>query len=376
MVKNSYLDAKTLRSYVFYAILAGLVGFVFWNFTKNYLTPIFLGLLFATITYPIYNKLSSKIGWIFYKFRFNLSAAITMITVTAILILILNIFITQLQKEIPKFAQDINAFISDIPNNQELISRLNISQDQASEVSKNLQKQINDFRDQSSDRTKLFQTLFNEQNISRVIQIGQQTVASATELIINLVLFYMVWFYGLTNGNEWQKKALDLFPFRQEEKDEIRKDVKNAVQNVFYANLGAGIIHASVIFTMLVAFGVPNQFIITFIVFLIGVLPLSPSEFAYAIPISLIFAKNPLAALILIPVSEAIILWVNYVFIPKIISDSGSDNTLLILLSIFSGVSFFGIMGFLIGPVIMIFAISLYKILTKRLAENDQTPTL
>jgi predicted PurR-regulated permease PerM len=44
----------------------------------------------------------------------------------------------------------------------------------------------------------------------------------------------------------------------------------------------------------------------------------------------------------------------------------------LILLSIFSGISFFGIMGFLIGPVIMIFAISLYKILAKRLKESGE----
>jgi predicted PurR-regulated permease PerM len=372
MVKNTHLDAKSLRSFVFYAILALIAGGIFWNFTKDYLTPIFLGFLFATITYPIYQNLSSHIGSIFYKFRFNLSAVITMITVTALLVIILNIFITQLQREIPKFAQAINSFISDIPNNKELVKTFNLSDEQASEVSKNMQKGINDFRDQSSDRVQLLQSLSNEQNLSRAIQIGQQTVAGAAELLINLVLFYFIWFYGLTKGNEWQKAILDLFPFRKDEKEEIQKDVKMAVRNVFYANLGGGIIHATVIFLMLVVFQIPNQFIITFIVFLIGVLPVSPSEFAYAIPISLIFGKNPTAALILIPVSEAIILWVNYVFIPKIISDTGSDNTLLILLSIFSGISFFGIMGFLIGPVIMIFAISLYKILAKRLKESGE----
>lgn len=288
------------------------------------------------------------------------------------LVIVLNIFITQLQKEIPKFAQDINSFISDIPNNKELLKTFNLSDSQASDLSKNMQKGINDFRDKSSDRVQLFQSLFSEQNLSRAIQIGQQTVAGAAELIINVVLFYLVWFYGLTKGDEWQKSVLDLFPFRKEEKEEIRKDVKMAVRNVFYANLGGGVIHASVVFLMLVIFQIPNQFIITFIVFLIGVLPLSPSEFAYAIPISLIFGKNPTAALILIPISEAIILWVNYFFIPKIISDSGSDHTLLVLLSIFSGVSFFGIMGFLIGPVIMIFAISLYKILARRLKEGAE----
>ena len=102
---------------------------------------------------------------------------------------------------------------------------------------------------------------------------------------------------------------------------------------------------------------------------MIGVLPLSPSEFAYAIPILIIAQSNPLLALVLAILAELIVLFTNYVFLPRVIISGSEGNPLLILTSVMSGIAIFGVMGFIIGPVLMILVQTLYQILTKREAK-------
>lgn len=99
---------------------------------------------------------------------------------------------------------------------------------------------------------------------------------------------------------------------------------------------------------------------------MIGVLPLSPSELGYAIPILIIAQSNPLAALILAILAEIIVLFTNYIFLPRVIVAASDGNPLLILTSVMAGIGIFGIMGFVIGPVLMILVQTLYSILVRR----------
>ena len=119
-------------------------------------------------------------------------------------------------------------------------------------------------------------------------------------------------------------------------------------------------------FVVMLIFGVPNIFILSVIIFLIGVLPLSPSELAYALPFLIILPTNPAAAIAFGIFGELVILFVNYVLMPKIINSGQEGNPLLIITSIISGISIFGIMGFVIGPMIMIFVQTLFSILVQR----------
>jgi predicted PurR-regulated permease PerM len=214
-------------------------------------------------------------------------------------------------------------------------------------------------------------TILNEDNLNRALNFGQQALNIVFNQIVYLILFYLAWYNALMFGDKWLEAIFTILPFKKNEKKVVTRDLEVGVRNVIYANILSGFIHTGACFLMMLLFGVDNIFIISLIVFLIGFLPASPSELGYAIPITIIFTKNPAAAVALAIIAELIILWANYLFLPKIILSGNEGNPLFVVTSVLVGIQIFGLMGFIIGPVIMIFINTLAQILLRRIRNED-----
>jgi predicted PurR-regulated permease PerM len=371
--KNPLKFAKV--DYFIFLLLILIIS-ILWIFNANFLSPLLLGLIFAILTYPIFNLISVTLSKIFKRNSSPFAAIITILSISGLLLGLVWIFWSQFKQEIPNFQSQISSYIQDLPNNSGIKTSLNLDDDEAKELSESLVNEYSSLQQKVANPSILLKESFSNENLGKFLQAGQQTLSRLVNFLINFVIFLLAWFYGLTLGVKWQQRVLEIIPFDDQEKQWIREDIMSGSRNVIYANLASGALHALICFLIMVIFGVQNKFILTTIIFLIGVLPLSPSELAYAIPIGIIFGKNPVAAIILIPLAEMVILWVNYVLIPKMISKDEDGNPLLILTSILSGIAIFGIMGFIIGPVIMIFIQTLYRIIIKRLAsKNIKTKT-
>ncbi|MEI6728275.1 MAG: AI-2E family transporter [bacterium] len=370
-MSDSKFSLKFTKIDYFVVFLTILILTTLWIFNVAFLSPLLLGLIFAILTYPIFSKIIKIFQKLLKKNLQPLAAVITIFTISGILFGFIYLFWSQFKRELPNFEDQISSYIQDLPNNPGLKGSFNLTDADAQKLSDSLVNEYKGVQDKIENPNILLKQSFNSDNLGKFLQVGQQTLARLVNFLINLVIFLLAWFYGLTLGMKWQKKVLEVIPFDDEERDWIREDIVAGSRNVIYANLASGALHATICFVIMLVFGVQNKFILTTIIFIIGVLPLSPSELAYAIPITIIFSKNPVAAIVLIPIAEAIILWVNYVLIPKMISSGEDGNPLLILTSILSGITIFGIMGFIIGPVIMIFIQTLYRIILKRLSPSN-----
>jgi predicted PurR-regulated permease PerM len=176
----------------------------------------------------------------------------------------------------------------------------------------------------------------------------------------------------LVYGKQWLNHIFKLLPFNDKEVKQITDDFQKGVRNVIYANVLSGFIHTIICAIAMTIFGIQSVFILSVLIFLIGVLPLSPSELGYAIPVLLIFPINPIFALVLAVIGELVILWTNYILVPKIIASGKEGNSLLILTSILSGISIFGLLGFIIGPLVIIFIQTIYSILVDRIGIKEE----
>lgn len=348
------------------SVLAFILFFL-WLFNRDYITPIALGFIMATLTYPIYVMVHSKAFGGGSKSR-GISSLLTIFGLCIIIGFILNIITREIIKEIPKFADDVLTFARTLPENQSvtnLLANVGIGRE-------TIQTIVSNFNEQVTSIARLFGAergnggVVNEQELNRVLSFSRQFFNIVFNQLVYLVIFILAWLNGLLFGRNWVHNLLSLIPLSNNEKKSIAINLKEGIRNVIYANLLSGLVHASFCFVLMFLFGIPNLFIITLIIFLIGILPLSPSELGYAIPFLLIFPINPPLILLLIPIAEIIILWVNNVLIPRIIASGQEGNPLLILTSILSGITLFGLMGFIIGPVIMIFIQTLYRIFVSR----------
>ena len=359
----------SIRLVVFIIILL-----VLWMFNSAFITPLLLGMIIATLSVPIYNfwvKQFSKLKFLANSFE-TVSSVFTILLVSVILFIGIDFLGTQVAREAPNFISGIANFARNIPKNESLINNLEkvgVSHENVLLGSDKINEQINKYVVPSGTKQKLNLELKPE-DFSRIFNFSGGLFKIVFDYLVYFVIFLLAWFNSLVSGKKWLKSIFGLMPFSEKEEESIVADLKNGVSNVVYANLLGGFIHASVCFLIMLIFGVPNIFILTIIIFLIGVLPLSPSELAYALPLLLILPNNPLSVIIIAPIAELIILFVNYVLMPKIINSGQAGNPLLIITSILSGITIFGLMGFIIGPMIMILIQTLYGILVSRSEEK------
>jgi predicted PurR-regulated permease PerM len=355
--------------------ILGIILYIIWVFNRNFTTPLLLGLVFATLTYPIYEFYLKKV-FTFLRGRkaIAISAITTILAALTVITILINVVATQLIREVPDFARTSVSFAQSLPNNNELInaiSGLGFAPDYVKDMLRNIESQVVGIGKNVGNDSNTASGFLNEANINNAFNFSRQTLNVLFNQLVYLSIFVLSWFQCLMNGENWLDHIFKLLPFNENEVSSIKNDFRDGVRNVIYANLLSGIIHATACFIFMWIFGIPNMFLLSILIFFIGVLPLSPSEFGYLIPILLVFPTNPVAALVFALIGEAIILWVNYILIPKIIASGEEGNPLLILTSILSGIAIFGLMGFIIGPLIIIFVQTLYRILMKRIDDEE-----
>jgi predicted PurR-regulated permease PerM len=102
--------------------IIGFILYVIWIFNRNFSTPLLLGLILATLTYPIYDFYLKKVfNFLSIKTNQMLSGITTMVLVLGIITIILNIVAAQLIREIPDFADSAISFAQSLPNNKDLL---------------------------------------------------------------------------------------------------------------------------------------------------------------------------------------------------------------------------------------------------------------
>ena len=213
-------------------------------------------------------------------------------------------------------------------------------------------------------------------NLQKVLNTSQQVLSSLFTQIVYIVIFLLAWFNGLVFGSKWIDTLINLFPLYNHESSSIKKNLAMGIRNVIYANLLSGILNMFGITLLCLIFGIPNIFILIVFAFIVGFLPISPSELAYVYPVIYILYLNPILGIVALILVEAYILWQNYVFLPGIVLSGTSGNPLFIITSVIAGISIFGVMGFIIGPAIMIFVNTLGGILMNRLYNKPTSESI
>lgn len=357
-------------------LVIGIILFFLWIFNQPYLSPLLFGFIVAVLTFPIFSWIRDLIALKIPKGQNPLAATLTILLLSGVLVLFLNIFMRQFIREIPGFVNAGLNFIRSLPDNQgllQILANFGIDRTQLEELTTNLLKQVATVLPGERTPGQTTNITVSEQMVAQALTIGRQTFNFIFDFIVNLVVFLLAWFNGLTLGSGWLKNIFSILPLNDQERESIQQDLKFGIRNVVYANLLSGVIHAVVVFIIGLIFGVESIFVISLLVFLIGFLPLSPSELGYLLVLVPLFFINPIAAIVLVPVVELIILWVNFVLTPKIIASGEEGNSLLILTSILSGISIFGLAGFIIAPVIMVFVQTLYRILRRHLTTAEES---
>ena len=352
---------RELLSLSFFLILFLIVSILFFNIIKIFLIPLVLAVTFSSLFYPLYKKIL-----VFFKSRKN-PASFTLLLIIVICVLIPTYFIGYLVVQ-----QAVDFYTT------------------ANEWVKNLSQQHDGSMLGFITDSALFQKLpLSEIDIQSVIQDGLKTTgtlltgavnkvsSSVIEMIVMVFLTLYSMFYLFRDGEMIIEKLRQLSPLKEEYEDKLIERFSSISRATIKGTVVIGIIQGVAGIITFIAFGIPGWILWGIVMTLLSIIPVVGS-FLIMIPVALlqIVQGHVWQGIVIIFVAIVLNYAIDYLLRPVLVGHESKMHDLLIFFSSMGGLALYGVMGFIIGPIIAMLFITLLDIYSREFQQQlDDTPT-
>lgn len=313
--------SSSLRKYMFWIVILLLLISSIW-IIKPFIISLISAFILAYLIKPVYNRLSKRIGK-------NLSAIISIFMIIFVFLVPLILISSSLISQINDSESfDANLFV-------EKVSKLSF-----------LEKyNLNDLK------TKALSFL-----LSQITSL----ISFIPYLIISTLVTLLGIYYTLINWDRLSLYLEGMLPF--EDKKRIRNEISKITNGIVFGYLLIALIELAIGIIGFYISGVSSFLLLASLIALFAFIPALgpgivwvPTVFYYAVNGNYYTAIGVLITGIIISVFVE-----NFIFI-KLVGKQSKIQPLVFLLGVLGGVSVFGIFGFIIGPLILVYSIKLIQ---------------
>lgn len=328
------MEIPKVRNYLFLfgvILVTGLFLMVVWPF----LYPIFWAAVIASLTYPIYKRILTRIK------RPNLSALLTIFLVTIVILLPLSIIATLLVRE-----------------SISILSALNDNQGQLRELISN----IDNFLHTNSylarlniDNTVITQRINDLSSglLTFVYESAKSITQNSLRFVGLFVLMVYTLFFFLRDGKKFLEEIVHLIPLSDKyEKMLFDKFTATTTATIKGTLLLGGLqgILSGILFALT---GIPSPLVLGLLTTLFAIIPAAGSFVVwFPVAVVMIATGHLIKGLIILACGIFIIGVIDNLLRPMIVGKDLRMHPVIVLFSTLGGVVVFGISGFVIGPVI------------------------
>ncbi|MEK6850713.1 MAG: AI-2E family transporter [Nanoarchaeota archaeon] len=318
---------QEVRKYIFWVILVLLFVLSFWVI-KPFITALISAFILAYLIEPLHKKISLKLN---NKF----SAIVCVIIILGIIIIPLLIVTGAIINQI-SFSENIN--FNSISKHISAFSFLN-----------NL--------DLNSLKTKA---------LSILLSLITSIISYLPYLIISILITLLGTYYILINWNFLSSTLEALLPFKN--KKAMRKEISGITQNIVHGYLLIAILEFIVAAIGFYIAGTKAFILLACLIALFAFIPgIGPGMVWIPTLIYYIFNQNYFSAAIVLITGLTISILIETILLGKIIGKKSNISPFIFLLGVLGGVPIFGIFGFIIGPLILVYSI---KIIQKTITDK------
>jgi predicted PurR-regulated permease PerM len=337
-----------------------LIGILVYLIFKPFITAALIAFLFSYFFTPLYNKINHGL-----KNKKSLSAFIVCLVVllfflipaTIIIIIVINqannlsnvIVSNDWVSKLGGFLEWINNSL-DKPfiNNYLPFVREYFSFDKQS---------LTDFV--SSDQFK--GGLQTTGNFTYNLLIG--TYKSTTNFILMTFVMFFSLFYFLKDRDKIINKILRLTPLKDKQERLLIDRFVSVSKATLRGTLVIAIIQGTLTGIIFALTGVPSAALLGLIAVFFALIPMVGAGIVWApVGIIMILTGYIWQGLLILILGALVVSTVDNLLRPKLVGDSASLHPLLVFFSTLGGLFIFGVMGFLIGPIIVVLFMTLLQI--------------
>ena len=334
------MKSQKVELYFFFIALAAIFILTFFIFLP-FLSALAVAAVFAVIFYPLYEFLLRTVKWK------GLTAGIT------VLLILIIVFVPLSFLGFLLFEQA-----------QDLFSRLGngagVGETDTIDTAVGfVESQVNDF----FPGFTFDLSAYLRQALNWITQSLGSIFTSTAQALLAFVIGIISLFYFLRDGEWFQRVFIVYSPLRDAYDKEIIQKIKVTINSVLKGSILVALIQGVLTGIGLAIFGISNA-VLWGSIAAIGALIPSVGTGIVIIPavLFLFFFSSPLMALGLLLWGIFVVGLIDNVLRPIFIGHGTRIHPLLILLAVLGGLSFFGPVGFLLGPIILSVLIALAHI--------------
>lgn len=341
------MQKERIFEYIFFFLLLAGFGFLGYRVLAPFIPSIVLSAIIVTISYPLYEKIKNKI------FKNNAFFASVITTFVVALLVIIPSFII-----ITTFAQELIHFSKSLNTGREVFI-----EEKFTDLEEALKGYLPGY--QLDLKKQIIQG--TEGMIKGVSSIFAGTISVAFMIFVSLIGS----FYFFKDGKKLLEILIKISPLPEEKNKKILAKVASAIRSIAMGALLSSIISGAVASIGFTVAGIDKAVTLGIAAGLISIIP-GVGTFMIILPAIIylfIIGKIFTGIGLLIWATVAAIIVDNFIT-PHLMGKGSTLHPFFIFVSILGGVTFFGPIGFMIGPMIITTFVVLLDIYREYILES------
>ncbi|MBD3244947.1 MAG: AI-2E family transporter [Candidatus Moranbacteria bacterium] len=332
---------------IFLVFLLVLVGIGVFLIFKPFIIPIFLAFIISQFFKNWYEKLNKKLGN-----KRSISSFIMCLLVFFIFVVPIAISLTLVISETKQIIEYINN--NNWENKIETLVSHPLIQD-------NRDSFINfDFK--SLLKSEQFKSVLKSSgNIG--INLLKNTYQSTSSFIFMAFLMFFTLYYLFKDNKKIIKKIMRISPLKNKQEEMLFEEFISISKATIKGSLVIAVIQGVLLGLLFWMTQVPSPALWGLVSIITSLIPMLGAGLVwFPAGVIMIIAGNIWQGVLILIMGALVISSVDNFLRPKLVGDSSSLHPLLVFFSTLGGIALFGILGFLIGPIIVVLFMTLISI--------------
>jgi predicted PurR-regulated permease PerM len=339
------LKAEKFSRYFLLVVLIG-IGIVFFNMLEIFLIPIILAAVFVVLFYPFYVWLLKV-----FRNRKSLSALVCCLVLLVGLLMPVFVIANLVSGEAINFYQNAEQKVEELiqQGNARLLKNI-----KEHKLIKKLHLDKIDWQASIQESAKAAASL-----LATVINKASQ---DTFQLLVNLFLTFFAMYYFFRDGAKPIQRLKYLSPLADKYKEELFIRFISVSRATIKGTVVVGLIKGFIGGLTFWIFGISSPVLWGVVMAILSIIPLGACLVMYPAAVIMVVMGHIWQGIALFLISALIISSVDNILQPRLVGRSSGLHDLLVFFSTLGGISMFGVMGFIVGPIIAALFVSILDV--------------
>ena len=303
---------------------------------KPILLSVVLGLILAFIFFPIYNWLNKKLN------RKNLSA----ILVSILLIMVIVVPV---------------GFLTPILIDQSLKIYFVIQQTDFIQALRTMLPSVFASDVFSREVASIIQS-FSSSTVNSFVNSLSGIILNFPTLMLQFFVVFFTFYFVLRDKEKLISYLRSLLPFSKDVENKLFQQTEGITKSVLYGQLIIGVVQGIITGAGFFIFGVSNALILTLLACVAGVFPIVGTSIIWIPVVAYLVIKGAVWPTVGVAIFGLIAMFIDNILKPVIVAQKTNLPTSIMLIGMIGGYFLFGILGFILGPLILAYLLIILEI--------------